>query len=244
MYDTRTGAKTTRAKTTHGQTTHGQTTRTPNGNPHRRLAAIAIALAALAVFGDPHGGHLVTLDSKELALIVEGAVDHVTVDALADWIIQGRPDSRLIDLRDPGSYAEYHIPSAESVPLSGLPDYPLQRNEKIVLYSGGGIHSAQAWMLLRAEGYRGVYMLLGGLAVWRDDILFPTPPPNAVEGQASSQSAISYARLVEVSRYFGGTPGTVAGEAAGEAPARVMPKVEMPSGMPVTTRRKRHKEGC
>ncbi len=206
---------------------------------HRRLAAVAVALAALAVFGDPQEGHVVTLDTRELATIVEGEVDHVTVDELADWIIQGRSDYRLIDLRDSTAYAEYHIPTAENVAITSLSDHPLLRNEKIVLYSGGGIHSAQAWFLLRAEGYRGVYMLLGGLAAWQDDVLFPAPPP---AGDAEAQA--HFKRLTEVSRYFGGTPGVLAGETV-EAPARALPKVEMPSGVPVMQqRRKRHKEGC
>ncbi len=204
---------------------------------HRRLAALAIALAAVAIFGDPHRGHVVTLDTRELAAIVESEVDHVTVDELADWIIQGRTDFRLLDLRDPGAYAEYHIPTSENVAITGLAAYPLERNERIVLYSGGGIHSAQAWFLLRAQGYRGVYMLLGGLAAWQDDVLFPNLP-DGVEDRAH------FARLAEVSRYFGDTPQTAGGEAAAQVPARVLPKVEMPSGVPVTAKRKRHKEGC
>ncbi len=206
---------------------------------HRRLAALAVALAALAVFGDPHTGHVVTLDTRELAAIVETEVDHVTVDELADWMIQGRTDYRLIDLRDPESFAEYHIPTSENVPITGLADHPLLRNERIVLYSGGGIHSAQAWFLLRAEGYRGVYMLLGGLAAWQDDVLFPAAPPAGdAEGQAH------FARLAEISRYFGGSPQAPGGGTEAAAPARVLPKVEMPAEIPVMQRRKRHKEGC
>ena len=219
----------------------GETTQeTDDRRLHRRLAVVAVTLAALAVFGDPQGGHVVTLDTRELAAIVEAQVDHVTVDELADWIIQGRSDFRLIDLRDPAAFAEYHIPTAENVAITGLADHPLLRNEKIVLYSGGGIHSAQAWFLLRAGGYRGVYMLLGGLAAWQDDILFPAAPPAGdVEGRAY------FARLAEVSRYFGGTPRTAGGDADVETPAMVMPRVEMPSDVPVMQqRRKRHKEGC
>ena len=205
---------------------------------HHRLAALALVLGAVAVFGDPGGGPIVILDTRELAVIVESEVDHVTADELADWILKGRADYRLIDLRDAGPYAEYHIPTAENVPITDLSDYPLFRNEKIVLYSGGGIHSAQAWFLLRARGYSGVYILLGGLASWQEDVLFPAlPAPDDPESRAS------FARIAEVSRYFGGTPQT--GEpAAGEAPARVLPKVEMPANAPVVVRKKKHKEGC
>ena len=57
-------------------------------------------LGAIAVFASPQRGNVVTLDTRELALIVDGKLDHVSADELADWIIQGRADYRLIDVRD------------------------------------------------------------------------------------------------------------------------------------------------
>ena len=113
-----------------------------------RLAALTLALGSLALFGDPYRGDTVTLNTRELASIVESEVDHVTVDELASWIVQGRNDYRLLDVREEPAFAEYHIPTAESVQLTELADYPLFRNETIVLYSDGGMHSAQAWFLL------------------------------------------------------------------------------------------------
>lgn len=206
---------------------------------NRILALTAIVLGAVAVLGNPYHGHVVKLDTKELAAIVEARVDHVTTEELADWIIQGRTDYRLIDLRDGDSYAEYHIPSAEFVPIGQLPEYPLLRNEKIVLYSGGGIHSAQGWLLLRAQGYPGVYMLFGGLDAWKDEILFPALPADA-----TPEETAAFARVASMSEYFGGTPRTGL-EAVGEAADAPMPKVEMPSGGPVVpTRKKKKKEGC
>ncbi len=200
------------------------------------VAAVVVGL--IAVFGDPYGGRVVKLDTRELASIVQDEVDHVVAEELADWIVQGQMDFRLLDLRDEAAYAEYHVPGAERVPISELVDYPLLRNEKIVLYSGGGIHSAQAWFLLRAHGYRGVYMLLGGLDAWKDDVLFPGPPE--VGGEASP----AFARAAEVSRFFGGTPrSTVAGGV--EDVARAMPTVEAPTSTPrVVPRKKKRKEGC
>ena len=51
----------------------------------------------------------------------------------------------------------------------GISESHLHRNERIVLYSGGGIHSAQGWFLLRAQGFPGSYILLGGLDAWMDE---------------------------------------------------------------------------
>ena len=205
---------------------------------NQTLALIAFVLGTVAILGNPYHGNVVQLNTKELATIVDATVDHVTAEELANWIIQGNTEYRLIDLREEAAYAEYHIPTAENVPTVELPDYPLLRNEKIVLYSDGGIHSAQAWMLLRAQQYRGVYMLLGGLDAWVDDILFPALPADA-----SPQQAAEFERIAQMSEFFGGTPQTGV-EEDGETAAAPMPRVEMPSSGPVIpTRKKKKKEG-
>lgn len=146
-----------------------------------KLALATFVLGAVAVFGDPYGGGAVTIHPRELAAIVEGEVDHVDVGELSGWILQGRSDYRLIDLRTPEAYAAGHIPMAENVPLTSLPDWGLERNEKIVLYSDGGIHSAQAWFLLKAEGYGGACILRGGLDEWKDRVSGSSPRTGETE---------------------------------------------------------------
>jgi rhodanese-related sulfurtransferase len=202
------------------------------------LAVCALGLAA-AFAGSPYRGGTVTLDATELAGIVGSEADHVDATDLADWIIQGRADYRLIDLRAREEYDRYHIPGAESVPLAGLPEYGLGRNEKIVLYSGGGIHSAQAWFLLRAMGYRSVYMLLGGLEDWKDSVLYPVPPPDSDPGRLAE-----FSRRQEVSRFFGGAARS---EGVAEDPGAVLPlpKLQSPaSPAPPTASGSKKKQGC
>ena len=80
---------------------------------NRILAIVALALGAVAVFGNPYRGSVVSLNTQELAVIVESKVDHVFATDLADWIIQGETDYRLIDIRETDAYAEYHMPTAE-----------------------------------------------------------------------------------------------------------------------------------
>lgn len=212
----------------------------------RGLAAAALGLGLLAVAGNPERGHTVTIDTQELATIVSGKVDHVTVQDLAAAIIRGATDQRLVDVRTPEEFATYHVPSAENIPLADLPDAGLGRNEKIVLYSEGGIHSAQAWMLLRAEGYRGVYILFGGLDAWNDEILHPVAPSDS-----SSESLAAFARAASVARYFGGAPRAAAvpgapilaiETAAPTAPLVVPPRLPAAAaGKPASPKRK---EGC
>ena len=212
-----------------------------NLNWKRRIALLALALGVIALFaGSPYGGGRVSLDTKELALMVQNERDHVSVEQLAGWIIQGRSGYRLLDCRSEKEFNEYHIPTAESAPLSSLSDYPIQRNEKIILYSEGGIHASQAWFLLAAKGYKHVYLLTGGLDEWRDQILFPAIPENVTAEQQAQ-----FTKMKEISRYFGGTPQT---GAASEQTAvkKELPKLPASSGGAKATPSggKKKKEGC
>jgi rhodanese-related sulfurtransferase len=209
-------------------------------NMNRRLAILALVLGLIAlVAGNPYRGDSVTLDTRELAWIVEKQVDHVSATELADWIIGGKTDFRLLDLRTENEYSDYHIPGAELVPLSGLADYPLLRNEKIILYSEGGIHSAQAWMLLKAKGYKGVTMLMGGLEEWTDRILFPS-----ISGNATPEQKLEFGKMKHVSAFFGGTP-QAASDSGVTVERKAMPKLEMPAQTPAKEQpKKKKKEGC
>lgn len=213
-----------------------------------RLALAAFALGALAIAGNPYGGGgKVTIHPQELAALVHDEVDHVTVNQLADWIVQGRSDYRLIDLRDPQAFAAYHIPTAENLPLTDVPGDALARNEKIVLYSDGGIHSAQAWFLLKAEGYDASYILLGGLDEWNDKVLNPVLPAGATPAQVAA-----FEKDRQLSSYFGGTPRMGATAAAEPVPlpaspaTETTPKVQAPSApaAPASAPKKKKKEGC
>ena len=202
------------------------------------LLVCLLGLAA-ALAGSPYKGSRVTIDTVDLAGIVQREVDHVNPADLADWIVKGKSDYRLIDLRTKTEYDQYHIPGAENVPLATLPDYGLERNEKIILYSEGGIHSAQAWFLLQAMGYKSAYMLRGGLEDWKDLVLFPSMPSNPGPEQLAA-----FAKIKEVSRFFGGTPQT---EATAKNPdaAMPLPRLQIP-GTPAgpAAAQKKKKEGC
>jgi rhodanese-related sulfurtransferase len=207
---------------------------------NRRLALAAFVLGLTAVFAQPYRGHAVTLDVQELATIVQSEGDHVRPGELAAWILEGRSDYRLVDLREEKEYAAYHVPTAENVPLAVLPD-AVAADEKLVLYSEGGLHAVQAWMLLRAKGYRTVYSLQGGLEQWTDEVLFPALAPDA-----SVQERARFERAAALARFFGGSPR--AGSAPGVAAAAPeLPKVEAPvlqAGGGAATPRRKKKEGC
>ena len=164
------------------------------------LSALLFGLLALglvaAVSGDPYRGSHATIDTKDLALRAAKGADSIQAADLADWIIQGRDDYKLVDLRAEKDFAAYHIPGAENIPLATLtPDFAAH-NEKIILCSDDGTEAAKAWFLLEAQGYRFVYSLDGGMRAWQDTVLFPK--------KAAGADAASSDKQAQVAKYFGG----------------------------------------
>lgn len=148
----------------------------------------ALVLAATAAFvGSPDPGAGSNARVRALASEIEHETDHVTALELAQWIRERRPGLRILDVRTDSEFDAYHIPTAERIPLSRLSDERFAPNETLVLYSEGGAHAAQGWVLLRTAGLRNVYFLRGGILEWIEDVMNPAVPS-------------------ELTRYFGGTP--------------------------------------
>jgi rhodanese-related sulfurtransferase len=166
------------------------------------LARVAAGLGALAaVAGSPYVSERGNVDVSALARVVQREDDHVTAMDLARWIKERQRALRVIDVRSPEEYEAYHVPTAERIPIDSLPLTKFKRSETIVLYSEGGAHAAQGWVFLRAMGYDSVYFLRGGLYEWLDLVITPT-----FAAATSSKDSAKVAELMDVSKYFGGTP--------------------------------------
>jgi rhodanese-related sulfurtransferase len=187
------------------------------GNQRRALAAVAVVLALLAaIAGSPRRAVSASIDAVALAREIEHEEDHVTARELAEWIRADKPGLRVLDIRADSAFAAYHIPSAERLSLQMVASRAPVAGETLVLYSEGGAHAAQAWVLLRARGHEHVYFLRGGLLDWIDDVMSPV---------VAGDSAAHHSAL---SRYFGGVPRAASGlEGATPAlPASAASKVE------------------
>jgi rhodanese-related sulfurtransferase len=214
-------------------------------NPVRGLA-LALVLLGLgaAVGGDPYRDSQVTINTRELARLVGQKADHVTAVEVANWIIQGRTDFTLVDLRETKDFNGYHIPSARNIPLSDFrPDAGMSPTEKIVLYSDGGIHAAQAWLLLKARGFQAVYSILGGLDEWKETVLFPQKP-----AKPTPEEQLAFEKSAQMAKYFGGSARDASGGEAATSPA--LPQLTPPPVPPAggnpggTAKPKKTKEGC
>ena len=204
----------------------------------KRVGILAIILGFLAIFaGSPYDRSTTRINVKEFAITSITDESWVNADELADWIIIGKYDYRLVDLRHSEKYNSYNIPGSENIPVREILDSDLMRNEKIVLYSDEETVAAQSWFLLKADKYKSVYIVDGGLKCWEDQVLFPKLPAEPTKEQLTL-----FEKKKEVSKFFGGQPQVGGGE---EQTKRETPKLKAPPKVTVKKKRKKKsREGC
>ncbi len=207
---------------------------------NQKLGALAIFLGFLAlILPDPTKSEKVVVDVNELAAKIQDESVQISVQQLADDIIQGKADFMLIDLSDSKKYEEYHIPFAVNLRLNQLTPDEVPRNERIILYSDDEIKTAQAWFLLKSNNYKGVYLLKGGLDEWKKCILFPKlSEPTTAEEKARN------AKLAEISKFFGGRPQIAGAEAVEQTNTMALPKPKLGAVKIKRKKKKPAKEGC
>ena len=170
---------------------------------HRVLGFTAACLAVLAALSGPaRPASRGVIDAAALAHDIEHEDDHVTAVELAEWIRGRKPGLRVLDVRADSDYAAMHVPGAEHVSLAELATMKPVGNETLVLYSEGGAHAAQGWVLLRSLGFTKVYFLRGGFLDWMTDVMSPSLPDSSGNAVADSTRA----HVAALSRYFGGVP--------------------------------------
>lgn len=175
---------------------------------HAVLVGTAAVLGLAAAAADAGSTNV-----RALAADIAAERDHVSALDLAERIIRQDASLRVVDLRSRAEFDEFHIPTAEHATLDALVHTTFPAGASIVLYSEGGAHSAQAWMLLRLRGYRDVTFLREGVYEWMARVV---EPRLAVDATASERA--EFARAEALSRYFGGLPR------AG------VPRAEVPTG--------------
>lgn len=162
------------------------------------LAYTALTLGFFALIVD--GNNQTKINSVKIAELIESENDHYTVQELADSLIRKKQNLRIFDLRSPKEFSDYHIPNSENISIHDLIKTKFTKEETVILYSEGGIHAAQIWILLKEKGLD-VYSLKGGLDAWKNEILFPEIPENP-----SSEEKAVVSKMKRVSFFFGGKP--------------------------------------
>ncbi len=199
------------------------------GSRFLKAFSVALLLGAAALFAVPAPDATVAAGSPagagaEQALLaaVDAAEDHVEPEELADRLLAGDTGLLVVDVRPPDEYAAFHIRGASNIVLPDLPAALAAHREtsRIVLYSNGMTHPAQARDALHRIGHRNVFILTDGLDGFvrrclKPVSLRPFPLPDAEARRVQAWRAHFLAQDT--------TPSPVAAGAAPAAPAREPP---------------------
>ena len=109
-------------------------------------------------------------------MLVWPAIRHVLggsheVGTLEATQLINRRDAIVVDVREPGEYANGHIPGAKHIPLvnlaARLKELEKFKQRPIVVTCAGGNRSGTAIGILRKGGFNEAVNLKGGIAAWQ-----------------------------------------------------------------------------
>ncbi len=199
-------------------------------------AGLLLILGALLAMSPAGTRKANSFSPGEIASAIIGKSDHVEAEEVAAWVIDKNPDLLLVDLRSSEAYNQYHIPGAINIPLVQLfseASLEILDNDQIrVLYSNGGTHAAQAWVMLTQMGIKS-YVLLGGLNYWSEAILNPEPPDDLV----ADSEILKYQFRKSASGYFNGSGTAIEQNKTSEKQSHLKPKIKF-------KKKKKAEEGC
>jgi len=113
--------------------------------------------------------------------------DRVSAHELATWLIEGKGDFKLIDVRMPADFEKGSIGDAENIPLAELVSDTaigaLPTDRKVIVYSNGSENAAKAAVMLRLSGIN-AHLLTGGYNAWQEKILNPDISAEALDGES------------------------------------------------------------
>jgi rhodanese-related sulfurtransferase len=179
---------------------------------------------------------------KQLTQAIIHGQDQVGADELADWIVKGKRDFVLLDVRPQSEFTAGHIESAQSLPLTYLVEPKtlagLPQDRKLILYSNGNRKASQAAVMLHLAGFN-AYSLLGGYEFWTQRVLHPNLPANA-----GNDEILKFQKQQAVACYFSGNYKGGTGEAGPPTNVGFTPNVRpKPPARPKAGAAKIH-EGC
>jgi len=150
---------------------------------------LATMLASVAACG-PSDESAVSL--AEVARAAAQQDDRESVEDLAKWLIEGRGDIKLIDVRAPEDFENGSIGDAENIPIAQIVSEDvvarLPTDRMVIVYSNGSENAAKAAVLLRLSGID-AHLLAGGYNAWHKRILNPDISAEELDGESLQISA-------------------------------------------------------
>lgn len=152
----------------------------------KTLKATLLSLSVASVAAcSPSGDSTPSMDA--IAQAAARQDDRASVEELAAWLIEGRGDFKLIDVRSAKDYESGRIGDAENIPIAQIVSddtlASLPTDRMLLVYSNGSENAAKAAVLLRLAGFD-AHLLVGGYAAWHEKILNPDISADALDGES------------------------------------------------------------
>ncbi len=121
------------------------------------------------------------VSEHELLYDVNKQGRYITVDEVAQRIMEADPSYILVDIRSPEEYGKYTLNGAINIPFDSIMGSTLTNLldadvYTVVLFSNGSRKADEAWLILRSYDYHNMKVMKGGLNAWYRNILDPLPP--------------------------------------------------------------------
>ena len=159
-----------------------------------KATLLSLLVASIAACGPSNEREVSLVDVAQAAARQD---DRIDVRELAGWLVEGRGDFKLIDVRTPDDFERGRIGDAENVPIAQIVTHDVRQkmptDRMVILYSNGSENAAKATVMLRLSGID-AHLLAGGYNAWHENVLNPDISADEVGGeslQVSEQRALS-----------------------------------------------------
>ncbi len=153
------------------------------------LTIVFISFGLIAAILPERDNSSQELDARQLLHEIQVENYMISVDEIADILINNDPEYQLIDVRSEEEFKKYTLPGAINIPFEKLFNeeslaYIDQMSRKNVFFSNGTTLASEAWMLAEQKGFQNNYILRGGLNEWYNTILNPKEPFSTDDDEA------------------------------------------------------------
>ncbi len=149
-----------------------------------KATLLSLSVASIAACGPSNKPDVSFADVAQAAARQD---DRVSVEDVAGWLIEGRGDFKLIDVRSPEDFESGRIGEAENIPITQLVTedvlLSLPKDRMVIVYSNGSENGAKAEVLLRLSGID-AHLLAGGYNAWQTHILNPDISAEELGGES------------------------------------------------------------
>jgi len=169
------------------------------------LSIVLVGLGLISAILPQRKNSSMELDAKQLLGEIQLETYIISIDEMANAMINNDPEYQLIDVRSKEEYEKFSLPGAMNIPFANLFDeewapYIDQVARKNVFYCNGTTLASEAWMLTRQKGFQNNYILRGGLNNWHATIIEPVEPSST----RSEDAIFDYQARLGAKQFFTG----------------------------------------